>query len=175
VVRTSAMEEEGEEYLPIFSSVGSDWFRRPDPELAAPQPEPAPQSSPLSAHQPAHQSPSQPVRSPGSDSADKLALPQRRPGESGAGATWSSPSDSGFQAAQAAAQPTQGGITSSGLPRRVPKANLVPGTASLAEAPVTSPAPQISPERLRSRLSSFQQGVRQGRAFTRGDENEEEQ
>ncbi|NUP79863.1 MAG: HAMP domain-containing protein, partial [Nonomuraea sp.] len=32
VVRTSPMEEQGEEFLPIFSSVGSDWFRRPDPE-----------------------------------------------------------------------------------------------------------------------------------------------
>jgi hypothetical protein len=102
-------------------------------------------------------------------------LPQRKPGASGAGATWSSPADSGFQAAQAAAQPAQGGTTSSGLPRRVPKANLVPGTASLAEPQaLSSPAPQISPERLRSRLSSFQQGVRQGRAFTRGDENEED-
>jgi hypothetical protein len=68
----------------------------------------------------------------------------------------------------------QSGLTSSGLPRRVPKANLVPGTASLNEPQVTSPAPQISPERLRSRLSSFQQGVRQGRAFTRGEENEED-
>ncbi|WP_162794757.1 hypothetical protein, partial [Nonomuraea lactucae] len=80
----------------------------------------------------------------------------------------------GWQAAQAAAEPAQGGVTSSGLPRRVPKANLVPGTASLAEPPATSPAPQISPDRLRSRLSSFQQGVRQGRAFTRGEENEED-
>ncbi|WP_219471740.1 hypothetical protein, partial [Nonomuraea rhizosphaerae] len=77
--------------------------------------------------------------------------------------------------AQAAAAPAQGGTTASGLPRRVPKANLVPGTASLAEPAPTSPAPQISPERLRSRLSSFQQGVRQGRAFTRGEDNEEEQ
>src|SRR5690606_9119436 len=106
---------------------------------------------------------------------DKPSLPQRTPGQSGARASWSSPADTGWQAAQAAAQPVQGGTTASGLPRRVPKANLVPGTASLAEPAVPSPAPQISPERLRSRLSSFQQGVRQGRAFTRGDVNEEDQ
>ncbi|MFI6392992.1 nitrate- and nitrite sensing domain-containing protein [Nonomuraea sp. NPDC050540] len=93
----------------------------------------------------------------------KSGLPQRRPGQSGAGASWTSPADSGFQAAQAAAEPARGGTTASGLPRRVPKANLVPGTAGSAEPPMTSPAPPISPERLRSRLSSFQQGVRQGR------------
>ncbi|WP_336208259.1 sensor histidine kinase [Nonomuraea sp. LPB2021202275-12-8] len=168
VVRSSPIEEESEEFLPIFSSVGSDWFRRPEPEqfvsrepeqFAPREPEPPAQPAPLQVE---------------AVSADKPPLPQRRPGESGVSPSWSSPADSGWQAAQAAAQPAQGGTTSSGLPRRVPKANLVPGTASLAEPPVTSPAPQISPERLRSRLSSFQQGVRQGRAFTRGDENEEE-
>ncbi|MEV4223569.1 nitrate- and nitrite sensing domain-containing protein [Nonomuraea sp. NPDC049725] len=170
VVRSSPMEEQSEEFLPIFSSVGSDWFRRPDPsEPAAPaeaaEPE-SPAPAPLAAEPAAPSAPSA--------SAGRSALPQRRPGQSGAGASWSSPADSGWQAAEAAAKPAQAGTTASGLPRRVPKANLVPGTASLAEPPVTSPAPQISPERLRSRLSSFQQGVRQGRAFTRGEENEEE-
>ncbi|WP_053175024.1 sensor histidine kinase [Nonomuraea sp. SBT364] len=169
VVRSSPMEEQSEEFLPIFSSVGSDWFRRPDPEPAEPaglaEPE-TPAAAPRAAE------PAAPPASPAP--TGRSALPQRRPGQSGAGASWSSPADSGWQAAEAAAKPAQSGTTASGLPRRVPKANLVPGTASLAEPPVTSPAPQISPERLRSRLSSFQQGVRQGRAFTRGDENEEE-
>ncbi|MFI6602051.1 nitrate- and nitrite sensing domain-containing protein [Nonomuraea sp. NPDC050536] len=166
VVRNSPIEEEdNEEFLPIFSSVGSDWFRRPEPAELNPQPpfEPEPQAPPQPVAEP-----------PAADTIDKPALPQRRPGQSGAGASWSSPADSGWQAAQQAAEPVQGGTTASGLPRRVPKANLVPGTASLAEPQPTSPAPQISPERLRSRLSSFQQGVRQGRAFTRGEENEEE-
>jgi hypothetical protein len=45
----------------------------------------------------------------------------------------------------------------------VPKANLVPGSASAAPAPA-APRPPISADRVRSRLSSFQQGVRQGRA-----------
>jgi hypothetical protein len=112
--------------------------------------------------------------SPAPSAATSGKLPQRKPGASGVNASWSSPADSGFQAAQAAAQPAQGGTTASGLPRRVPKANLVPGTASLAEPQPMSPAPQISPERLRSRLSSFQQGVRQGRAITHAEENEED-
>ncbi|MFD0885689.1 hypothetical protein ACFQ08_14135, partial [Streptosporangium algeriense] len=48
-----------------------------------------------------------------------------------------------------------------GLPKRTPKANLVPGTAA---AVPSTPMPPLSPERVRSRLSSFQQGVRRGRA-----------
>ena len=55
-------------------------------------------------------------------------------------------------------------MTGSGLPRRVPKANLVPGTVKPSPAPAGQPPPARSPERVRSRLSSFQQGVRQGRA-----------
>ncbi|GAA2318541.1 nitrate- and nitrite sensing domain-containing protein [Nonomuraea roseoviolacea subsp. roseoviolacea] len=182
VVRSSAMEPPSEEFLPIFSSVGSDWFRKPDPEVLRPR-EPEPEES-ETAVQPAVRLDGPPSAPPlprrgapdvQQESLSPSGLPRRRPGESGAGAAWSSPADSGFQAAQAAAQPAQGGTTSSGLPRRVPKANLVPGTASLAEPQAQSPAPQISPDRLRSRLSSFQQGVRQGRAFTRGEGNEEEE
>nr|WP_157554037.1 nitrate- and nitrite sensing domain-containing protein [Herbidospora sakaeratensis] len=91
---------------------------------------------------------------------------------------WSSPAvDAGWQAAQAAAEPSLGGITSSGLPKRVPKANLVPGSAELAapSAPVpVAPAPSLSPDRVRNRLASFQAGVRQGRAVARGDISEEQ-
>ncbi|MBF8191993.1 nitrate- and nitrite sensing domain-containing protein [Nonomuraea sp. K274] len=174
VVRSSPMEDQGDEYLPIFSSVGSDWFRRPEPEQFRPaEPE---EEQEITAVHPAVPADPPPAPLPGTPGVPgKPALPQRRPGQSGVAApSWSSPADTGFQAAQAAAEPAQGGTTPSGLPRRVPKANLVPGTASLAEPQATSPAPQISPERLRSRLSSFQQGVRQGRAFTRGEENEED-
>jgi signal transduction histidine kinase len=158
---------------PLFSSVGSDWFRRPDPEVLQPHSEPGVEHEITAVHPAVPAEP--PPSAPPSGTAGKSALPQRKPGQSGVSApSWSSPADSGFQAAQAAAQPQQAGTTPSGLPRRVPKANLVPGTASLAEPQPTSPAPQISPERLRSRLSSFQQGVRQGRAFTRGEENQQE-
>ncbi|MEV4107442.1 nitrate- and nitrite sensing domain-containing protein [Nonomuraea sp. NPDC049695] len=75
---------------------------------------------------------------------------------------WDSPADQGWQAAGAAAEPEQGGTTSSGLPKRTPRANLVPGTANLKPPP--APAPPVSPDRLRNRLASYQQGVRKGRA-----------
>ncbi|WP_344885270.1 sensor histidine kinase, partial [Nonomuraea antimicrobica] len=44
VVRSSPIEDQGDEYLPIFSSVGSDWFRRPEPEPLRPHYEPEPET-----------------------------------------------------------------------------------------------------------------------------------
>ncbi|MEU0567096.1 nitrate- and nitrite sensing domain-containing protein, partial [Nonomuraea sp. NPDC005983] len=88
VVRSSPMEDQSDEFLPIFSSVGSDWFRRPDPEELRPRPEPEPEAVPEAS------APPEASAAP----AQRPALPQRRPGQSGAGASWSSPADSGWQA-----------------------------------------------------------------------------
>ncbi|MGP3935852.1 sensor histidine kinase [Nonomuraea sp. KM88] len=78
---------------------------------------------------------------------------------------WSSPqADAGWSAAQAAASPVDDGATPSGLPKRVPRANLVPGTADSASTPKgVAPIPRISPDRVRNRLAGFQQGVRAAR------------
>ena len=81
---------------------------------------------------------------------------------------WQTPADAGWQAAQAASDPALGGITAAGLPKRTPRANLVPGVAA-ANVPSTTPMPPISADRVRSRLSSFQQGVRRGRAEVQED------
>ncbi len=55
-------------------------------------------------------------------------------------------------------------MTPSGLPRRVPKANLVEGKAAgqTAQAPA---GPQISraPEDVRGRLANLRRGIQQGR------------
>ncbi|MEV4223581.1 nitrate- and nitrite sensing domain-containing protein [Nonomuraea sp. NPDC049725] len=56
----------------------------------------------------------------------------------------------------------EGAVTRAGLPRRTPRANLVAGSAPPSSLP--PPAPPVSPDRLRTRLSSYQQGVRKGRA-----------
>jgi hypothetical protein len=77
------------------------------------------------------------------------------------GSSWSSPADSGWQAAAAAAAPSSAGTTTAGLPKRVPKANLVPGTAS--SEPTAAP-PARSASVTRDRFASFQRGVREGRA-----------
>jgi hypothetical protein len=83
---------------------------------------------------------------------------------------WTSPADEGWRAAEAAHVPTSGGVTLSGLPKRVPRANLVPGAVG-AEAASAAPAPARSATQARDRLASFQRGMREGRAAARdGDE-----
>jgi signal transduction histidine kinase len=80
----------------------------------------------------------------------------------GAMPQWESAGDEGWRAAKGAAAPSAGGLTSAGLPRRVPQANIVPGSASARAAASTNPA--LSAETARSRMASFQQGVRRARA-----------
>ncbi len=88
----------------------------------------------------------------------------------------------GRHAAQIIADPVRGDSTAAGLPVRVPRANLLPGSAGggrQADSGVTSrpadghgpqtPAasrPQRSPEMARSRLSGFQRGARRAEGQT---------
>jgi signal transduction histidine kinase len=81
---------------------------------------------------------------------------------------WTSPADEGWKVAEAAAAPSSAGTTVAGLPRRVPRANLIPGTA--AEA--TTPAPVRSAAATRERFASLQRGVREARAAS-GTENDD--
>jgi hypothetical protein len=137
------MEPEQEEYLPIFASVESAWFRRPPEEQA-----PAPVEG---------------------ESKPAQAVPS---GEE----AWRTAADAGWQAAAAASDPSLGGITAAGLPKRTPKANLVPGTASQPaqqQPQRQAPAPPVSADRIRSRMASYQQGVRRGRQEVRGQEEQE--
>jgi methyl-accepting chemotaxis protein len=87
--------------------------------------------------------------------------------------SWESPSDEGWQAAETVLTPAVGGITASGLPRRTPKANLVPGSAGIRE---NRPARAAnSAEAISSRLAGFQQGSRRARAAARGAHSPDEQ
>jgi hypothetical protein len=78
--------------------------------------------------------------------------------------TWSSPADEGWHAAEVAQAPVSGGTTAAGLPLRVPKANLVPGTVSSTATAPSPPAPARSAARAQERLASFQRGIRSARA-----------
>ncbi|MEH0984048.1 transposase [Micromonospora sp. CPCC 205556] len=49
---------------------------------------------------------------------------------------WSTTADTGWQAAEQAARPAVGAETSAGLPKRVPQANLVPGSPLREERPL---------------------------------------
>ncbi|MEU2248587.1 nitrate- and nitrite sensing domain-containing protein [Streptomyces sp. NPDC019224] len=72
-----------------------------------------------------------------------------------------SANDERWERAEKLREPKAGGITPSGLPRRVPKANLVEGTAEQTQ----QGGPQVSraPEDVRGRLSNLRRGVLRGR------------
>jgi signal transduction histidine kinase len=88
----------------------------------------------------------------------------------GSNGGWASPADEGWQAAQVVHAPASAGITSAGLPKRVPKANLVPGTAAApAVGQATRAAASVrSAAATRDRFASYQRGVRRGRAAASG-------
>ncbi|WGP12925.1 nitrate- and nitrite sensing domain-containing protein [Streptomyces sp. SH5] len=75
---------------------------------------------------------------------------------------WRSTNDERWERAEKLREPKAGGITPSGLPRRVPKANLVEGTAEQTQ----QGGPQVSraPEDVRGRLSNLRRGIQRGRS-----------
>jgi signal transduction histidine kinase len=82
---------------------------------------------------------------------------------SAAAQSWSSPADEGWRAARVAASPAAGENTTAGLPKRVPRANLVPGSVGGGEGTEVTP-PARSADLIRTRMASFQRGVREARA-----------
>ncbi|MFE9451180.1 nitrate- and nitrite sensing domain-containing protein [Streptomyces sp. NPDC006739] len=81
--------------------------------------------------------------------------------EAGGDSSWRSANDARWQQAAQLRKPKAGGVTSSGLPRRVPKANLVEGTAE--STPQGGPQVSRAPEDVRGRLSNLRRGVQRGR------------
>ncbi|HEV2240089.1 MAG TPA: hypothetical protein VGR98_03525, partial [Streptosporangiaceae bacterium] len=81
-----------------------------------------------------------------------------------------SAADAGWRAAEVVHTPSSGGVTAAGLPKRVPQANLVPGTAAPAAGGAHASTPTRSAAATRDRFASFQRGVRRGRAVAAGDE-----
>ncbi|MEU3249431.1 nitrate- and nitrite sensing domain-containing protein [Streptomyces sp. NPDC006997] len=75
--------------------------------------------------------------------------------------SWRSANDERWQQASRLKKPKAGGVTASGLPRRVPKANLVEGTAE--STPQGGPQVSRAPEDVRGRLSNLRRGVQRGR------------
>jgi hypothetical protein len=109
----------GDQRLPVFEAVESDWFRRVHRGFG----------------------PSVTAQADG---------------------TWaSSPADEGWRAAETAVAPSSDGLTEAGLPRRVPQANLVPGTATTGPQRAVPPRSAVT---TRERFASFQRGVEEGRA-----------
>ncbi|MFE9678804.1 nitrate- and nitrite sensing domain-containing protein [Streptomyces sp. NPDC006259] len=88
--------------------------------------------------------------------------PQEAPAPASDGpADWRSANDDRWQQAAQLKKPKAGGVTSSGLPRRVPKANLIEGAAE--STPQGGPQVSRAPEDVRGRLSNLRRGVQRGR------------
>ncbi|HEY5835571.1 nitrate- and nitrite sensing domain-containing protein [Streptomyces sp.] len=98
---------------------------------------------------------------PARESPETPGAPSDMPQPEEDSADWRSTNDEHWQRAEQVREPKAGGVTPSGLPRRVPRANLVPGAATQT----TQGGPQVSraPEDVRGRLSNLRRGVRQGR------------
>ncbi|MGW2569941.1 nitrate- and nitrite sensing domain-containing protein [Streptomyces sp. NPDC001537] len=95
--------------------------------------------------------------------------PAPKPESNGNGTgDWRSANDDRWQQAAQLRKPKAGGVTSSGLPRRVPKANLVEGAAETT--PQGGPQVSRAPEDVRGRLSNLRRGVQRGRSAGAGSE-----
>ncbi|HEV7626507.1 MAG TPA: ATP-binding protein, partial [Streptomyces sp.] len=166
---------------PIFESIESNWFRSP-PSAPAPAPRAEPEESP----EPVQSSQQVPAPRPGQPASAVPPMPQRQPArgategassnsstgshhvgaQRGAdtGAHWgASPNDETWRRAEQVRQPAAGGVTTSGLPRRVPRANLVAGTAEQQSSAQAGPQISRSPDDVRGRLTNLRRGIQQGR------------
>ncbi|MFF1731003.1 nitrate- and nitrite sensing domain-containing protein [Streptomyces sp. NPDC058247] len=159
----------GDGRTPLFDTLETNWFhgqqsgqqagppQQDRPQAPAPQqnngrPGGLPQRSP---QQQQPQSPN-PSPAPARPAAAAPAAPQ-------APANWrQSPNDELGRQAERVRQPSAGGVTVSGLPRRVPRANLVAGTAQQQQHQ-TGPQVSRSPDDVRGRLTNLRRGIQQGR------------
>ncbi|WP_410809912.1 nitrate- and nitrite sensing domain-containing protein [Micromonospora sp. 067-2] len=173
--------------LPIFRELESAWFRtrRPGPEEAAAA-QPAANGTPTqqfatveASGRPVHKTPpgttgntpmadtptaggaprdNGPTANGGARPSLAESLPNRRPQPQTNG--WQTAADDGWRAASAAASATPvSETTTTGLPKRKPMAQLVPGAV---EKPVIS-AQRRTPEAVRGLLSAYHRGVQRGR------------
>jgi len=143
------------------------------PAPAAKPAAPAPAAVPAPAPAPAPER--APERAPAPAQAQASAPDQRVPDEVMAEENWVSPGDEGWRAAELVRNPAVSGYTSSGLPRRVPKSNLVPGAAGQTSGQEGGGRHAArSADEVRGRLASLTAGTRRGRDESR-DLSDEEQ
>ncbi|BCB86776.1 sensor histidine kinase [Phytohabitans suffuscus] len=98
-------------------------------------------------------------------------VPPAVPQDAGAGAvprprsaaedSWRTAADEGWRRAEQASEPSNAGTTRSGLPKRVPQAQLVPGGV---ETSTNRERTRRTPDEVRGLLSAYHRGVQRGRS-----------
>ncbi|MFJ3533926.1 nitrate- and nitrite sensing domain-containing protein [Streptomyces sp. NPDC090109] len=133
----------GDGRTPLYDNLETNWFHQDQ-----------------AAQQAQAQDPAQTAQTP---VVPRSAAPAPRQGDQNGGAAWrTSPNDELVRQAERVRKPAAGGVTTSGLPRRVPKANLVPGTAQ-EQAHTAGPQVSRAPDDVRGRLTNLRRGIQQGR------------
>ncbi|WP_369249409.1 nitrate- and nitrite sensing domain-containing protein [Streptomyces sp. R41] len=141
----------GDGRTPLYDTLETNWFHG----QANGAPNGAHHNGSQAAPQAAQQQPQVPSAPP-------------RPAAAPATASWrTSPNDDLVRQAERVRQPSAGGVTTSGLPRRVPRANLVAGTAQQQQHQ-TGPQVSRAPDDVRGRLTNLRRGIQQGRQAAPG-------
>jgi signal transduction histidine kinase len=111
-------------------------------------------ASPISAS-PAVSAP--PARDASANTGQNGSVPKPRPA---AEDRWKTAADEGWKRAMQAAEPVDAGTTKSGLPKRVPQAQLVPGGVQSGGQRNQN---RRTPDEVRGLLSAYHRGVQRGR------------
>ncbi len=148
-----------DERTPIFESVESSWFSARHTDQRVPSASSDDSPSARASRPEAGRHAASAARS---DRSAGSASPPTSQGRSGD--AWAeTPNDERWRRAEQLRQPAAGGVTTSGLPRRVPKANLVAGTAQQRPSAPTGPQVSRAPDDVRGRLTNLRRGIQQGR------------
>jgi signal transduction histidine kinase len=166
--------------LPIFREMEAAWFRShgplreerwggapPPPASAPPAPPSVKAATPSGTGQgmypppPQYQPPGVPGGSAPGGSVRAASGGEAGPARPPSSQEWRTAADTGWQAASQASEPRSAGTTRSGLPKRVPMDQLVPGGVDPASAQNRT---RRTPEEVRGLLSAYHRGVQRGRA-----------
>lgn len=151
---------------PIFDNLASAWFQAPTGSV--------PEQPSGGQHR---ADPSTPPTGGGRKGTSLSDVEERFPSSQDSVASeqvedWSTPSDEARCHAETVSMAEADTFTSAGLPLRKPRAHLIAGSAENDDASCSSGQAQRNPDASRTKLASFQKGLREGRRRAIPDENE---
>jgi anti-sigma regulatory factor (Ser/Thr protein kinase) len=148
------------ERLPIYQEVLSQWFQVPDAKEPDNKAEEVTEDAAEAVPAPRAED-----EEPATESTPVESIPvESVPAATATTNGWHSAGDNGWAAANTLLAKEPDAVTEAGLPKRVPKSQLVPGSAEPRPQAAVAPAlPRRSPDALRARMSTYQHGVSLGR------------